>query len=1142
MRKYALEKTQILVEELMTPLFCSRHHIESYNSFILNDIPSIISANKTVYSDIDQSFYLTYKSIRITKPSLEEDMNSRVIFPNECRIRDLTYSANLYADIEYIKDKIQVTKNNVFLGKIPVMLKSILCHLSEENKSFHKINIGNESYKLPLTKSHAEKDKIKYKSKECPNDYGGYFIINGVERVVLIQEQLSKNRIIVEHDKQFGRIVSVTSSTLARKSKTGIYLNKKSVLTLKNNIFTTDVPLIIVLKAFGMTTDKMIVEFIGYEQSIIDMLEISIEECCKEEIFTQTQALNYLNKSLKLIYDDSLQKIDKVQRTRKLLNDVILPNIPNEGANQFRKALILCFMTRFLLLDDKVDDIDFVGNKRFEMSGQLLSLLFEDTFIRFNTDLKKSIDKVLSRIRSDNFDALSYLNLQVNLITNSFNRAISTGNWSLKRFRMDKKGVSQVLSRLSYTSAIGMMTRIQAQFEKTRKISGPRSLHTSSFGVICPNDTPEGESCGLVKNLSLLAYITTGNKKNLNNDLTLEIKDEEKDLSEEIILKMNIKHYSICNANDIHSGYSVFLNGSFLGVAFHFERFINELRNLRNKNILSPDTSISKSDSRKIINISTDSGRLCRPLLILKDNKTKLTFKDVEQVKNRYKSVEDLFKEGKIEYIDVNESNDSLISFFDPYKFTDICERKSDENIMGVQYTHMEVSDYTMLGYIASLIPFPNHNQSPRNTYQCAMSKQAMGILHSFYRERYDNVLNILTYAQKPIVSSRTKQFMPSGTNAMVAVMSYSGYDIEDALILNRASLDRGFAIGEIYKSYKQEIKEYIDGTKQKLVFKKFPGEKIVDGDYFINLSTNDPNKLTGERYKGLDPAVLDSLIITTSDVPIVKARIRQIRVPELGDKFSSRHGQKGVVGLIVEEINLPFNEKGIKPDIIMNPHGYPSRMTVGKILELIYGKIGALEGKEMDATIFSCDIENFGVEKLKDVQIDHSKNLDFDEVVNQYRETFNVLTKHGFSYSGKECFYSGITGEIMEGYVFFGPIYYQRLKHMVADKMHARAKGPRALLTRQPTEGRSKQGGLRLGEMERDCLVGYGVSHIILERLLTSSDGYEVNFCSKCCLIITKEKCCGSPISCIVPYAFKLLLFELLAMNIVPKIYLKKL
>lgn len=347
MKKEALDKMQIIIDELLTPQFCSRHHIDSYDSFIMNDIPSIISANKTIYSDIDHSFYLTYKSIRMTKPSLEEDMNTRIIYPHECRLRDLSYSANLYADIEYTKDKIPVTKTNVYLGKIPVMLKSILCHLREENKSSYKFVFENEKIKLPIIKSQTKKDKMDFQSKECFNDFGGYFIVNGVERVILIQEQLSKNRIIVEPDKQNGRIASVTSSTLNRKSKTGIYLNKHSILTVKNNIFTSDVPLIILLKALGMTSDKTITEYIGYEQNIIDIVEVSIENCSKEQIFTQKQALEYLHDYLKTTYEDSLLKIDKIQKTRKLIDDVILPNIDNDGCNQFRKAISLCLWQNF---------------------------------------------------------------------------------------------------------------------------------------------------------------------------------------------------------------------------------------------------------------------------------------------------------------------------------------------------------------------------------------------------------------------------------------------------------------------------------------------------------------------------------------------------------------------------------------------------------------------------------------------------------------------------------------------------------------------------------------------------------------------------------------------------------------------------
>eukprot|EP01114_Cavostelium_apophysatum_P020203 TRINITY_DN6708_c0_g1_i3.p1 TRINITY_DN6708_c0_g1~~TRINITY_DN6708_c0_g1_i3.p1 ORF type:complete len:445 (+),score=120.87 TRINITY_DN6708_c0_g1_i3:939-2273(+) len=442
------------------------------------------------------------------------------------------------------------------------------------------------------------------------------------------------------------------------------------------------------------------------------------------------------------------------------------------------------------------------------------------------------------------------------------------------------------------------------------------------------------------------------------------------------------------------------------------------------------------------------------------------------------------------------------------------------------------------------------------------MGKQAIGVIAYNQLNRIDTLLYMLVYPTKPMVKTRTIEMvqydkLPAGQNATVAVMSYSGYDIEDALIMNKASLDRGFGRCIVYRKYTTNIKKYPNQSydrvapppPENMVERKFankysvldadgicsPGLAVSAGDIYINKQTptntnealanpdaipDTAYKPTPQTYKTSAPTIVDKVMLTSSEEDhfLIKVLMRSTRRPELGDKFSSRHGQKGVVGLIVQQEDMPFTDRGICPDMIMNPHGFPSRMTVGKMIELMGGKAGVLEGTHKYGTAFGGD----SVESIS-----------------------SILVKYGFSYTGKDYVTSGITGEPLSAYIFFGPVYYQKLKHMVMDKMHARSKGPRAMLTRQPTEGRSKDGGLRVGEMERDCLISYGASAMIQERLMLSSDVFSVFACKQCGLLGYAGWCqfCRSSqnvTSLKIPYACKLLLQELQSMNIATRLTLE--
>jgi len=1108
-----------------------KQHIDSFNFLISTEIKKIIhtKANERVTCDADHNFYLKYTDIYVGKPCVEENFIARETNPHMCRLREMTYSAPITVDVEYTRGREIVVRRGrngegaVCIGRIPLMLRSNNCALAG--------------------KTEAELARLG----ECPLDPGGYFIVKGVEKVILIQEQLSKNRIIIDIDANSLVTASVTSSTHERKSKTTVSY-KNGRLYMHHNTFAEDLPIAIVLKAMGMESDQEFVQLVGPDMQRSSMLMRSLQESKSLGVYTQAEALEYCGTKIKGGRQPwSKSTRPKMDEARDILSSVVLAHIPVKSFNFRKKAVYMCIMVR-RVLDAMVDpttldDKDYYGNKRLELAGQLLSLLFEDLFKRLNADLKRQADAVLSKSnRTNQFDILKCI--RQDTITNGLEHAIATGNWNVKRFRMDRKGVTQVLSRLSFISALGMMTRITSQFEKTRKVSGPRALQPSQWGMLCPSDTPEGESCGLVKNLALMTHVTT---------------DQDEAPISRLAFNLGVEDIELVSGEELHErgSYIVFLNGTILGVHRRPASFCSVFRAMRRKGYVGQFVSVFMHPIQMCIYIASDGGRVCRPMIIVRNGVPLVTEDHLSKVKMGYRSFDDFLAEGQIEYLDVNEENNCLFAL--------------NEQKIQRQTTHMEIEPFTILGVCAGLIPYPHHNQSPRNTYQCAMGKQAIGNIAYNQLQRMDTLLYLLAYPQKPLLTTKTIEAISfdklgAGQNATIAVMSYSGYDIEDAVVLNKAGLDRGFGRTLVLRKYTTSVKKYANRTMDLIrnaeaeqtsrmpVGRRYAaldadgiakvGGRIGPGDVFVNklspINTREPvadvtqlgphgYRASPQIYKGPpgENAVVDKVLLTSNEEAncIIKTLVRHSRRPEVGDKFSSRHGQKGVCGIIVPQEDMPFGDRGgLAPDLIMNPHGFPSRMTVGKMIELLGSKAGVLEGRLHDGTAFG----GSSVEELS-----------------------KILNDFGYSGSGKEMMYSGITGEPLESYIFTGPMYYQKLKHMVLDKMHARARGPRVVLTRQPTEGRSRDGGLRLGEMERDCLISSGTSALLIERLMLSSDVFTIRVCETCGLQayyhygLKQNYCtlCKSSTNIAtmqVPYATKLLFQELQSMNIVPRLRLK--
>ncbi|KAK6779042.1 hypothetical protein RDI58_025760 [Solanum bulbocastanum] len=1145
--KNLVDKYQ-LVPEFLKVRGLVKQHLDSFNYFVRTEIKKIVRANQEIRSTLDPNIYLRYRDVHIGEPSMVFDAVTEKLCPQKCRLSDRTYAAPIYVTIDYTTGShgqtSVSTKKNVIIGRMPIMLRSSCCVL-----------YGKDEDELA-------------RLGECPLDPGGYFVIKGTEKVILIQEQLSKNRIIIDTDKKGSVQASVTSSTEKTKSKTIIKMEKEKVY-LELNMFKTKVPIMVVMKAMGMESDQEVVQMIGRDPRFSALLLPSIEECADLKLYTQHQALEFLesDKMLKMP-SYSTGPVEKGARALSILRDIFLANVPVHQHNFRKKCIYVAVMMRrmmeAILNKDAMDDKDYVGNKRLELSGQLLSLLFEDLFKTMNDEARRTIDTLLARpSRSSRLDISQYI--VKDSITMGLERTLSTGNWDVKRFRMHRKGMTQVVARLSYIGSLGHMTKISPQFEKSRKVSGPRALQPSQFGMLCPCDTPEGEACGLVKNLALMTHVTT---------------DEDECPIMSLCYCLGVEDLEQLSPEELHmpTSYLITLNGLILGKHKSPQRFANAMRRLRRAGKIGEFVSIfvnEKQDEdwiqilidnsyiavggnllQRCVYIASDGGRVCRPLVIADKGVSRIKEHHMRELRDGVRDFDSFLKDGLIEYLDVNEENNTLIALY--------------EKEATPETTHIEIEPFTILGVCAGLIPYPHHNQSPRNTYQCAMGKQAMGNIAYNQLNRMDGLLYLLVYPQRPLLTTRTIELvgydkLGAGQNATVAVMSYSGYDIEDAIVMNKSSLDRGFGRCIVMKKYSAICQKYENGTSDRIIKPQrqgydadkmqildddgmaAPGETIRNQDIYINKESptvtrtpvtspmglpDSAYKSSRQTYKGPEgeTAVVDRVALYSdrNNNLSIKFMIRHTRRPEIGDKFSSRHGQKGVCGTIVQQEDFPFSERGICPDLIMNPHGFPSRMTVGKMIELLGSKAGVSCGRFHYGSAFG----------------EPSGHADTVDAISE------TLVKHGFSYNGKDFIYSGITGMPLQAYIFMGPIYYQKLKHMVLDKMHARGSGPRVMMTRQPTEGRSRNGGLRVGEMERDCLIAYGASMLIYERLMISSDPFEVQVCRKCGLLgyynyKLKTGICsmcknGENISTMkLPYACKLLFQELQSMNIVPRLKL---
>jgi DNA-directed RNA polymerase II subunit RPB2 len=874
---------------------------------------------------------------------------------------------------------------------------------------------------------------------------------------------------------------------------------------------------------------------------------------------TKEEAIKYLISYAmytSLNFDKEIAAKKKYEFTLDVINNDLFPQCNNE----IQKTYFLGVMTHKLLYAHfdwiKADDRDSYLNKRIDCAGTLLNNLFRNYFNRLVKDINiqtiREINTGSWKSKNDYDNIINERNIykiiKTTTIENGIKRALSTGDFGVSQMNSNKVGVAQVLNRLTYVSALSHERRISTPTDKSGKLIPPRKLHNTSWGFLCPAETPEGQSVGIVKNLSYMTHITIHSNVVPLYDYILP----------------NIRTIETLRPDEMYERVKVFINGVWIGISDNPYELYCSLKEKKYKGIINIYTSIVFDYKLKELRICNEAGRLMRPLFIVKNNKILLTNQIINRLKCEEITWDDLFTDTNtghavLEYIDAEEQNTSLIATTINDLLAQTTIEFNDANKI-YKYTHCEIHPSTLFGIMASCIPFPEHNQSPRNCYQCAQGKQAMGIYSTNFDIRMDKTAYILNYPTRPLVDTRIMNIIqlhkiPSGTNIIVAIMTHTGYNQEDSLLINKGSLDRGLFLATIYHTEKDEDKKKINGDKEircRPDANKTKGMKIANYEKvnskgvipentlvknrdiimgkvgIIKENRNDPTKTIkfedqSKMFRTSEETFVDKNYINKNGegYNFAKVRLRNVRKPVIGDKFSSRMGQKGTIGNIIPEEDMPFTKDGIKPDLIINPHAIPSRMTIGQLKEMLLAKVLISLGLFGDGTPYGeLSVENICSELL------------------------NV----GYEQHGNELLYNGLTGEQVECSVFMGPVFYQRLKHMVNDKVHSRSFGPMVNLTRQPAEGRARDGGLRFGEMEKDAMVSHGASKFTRERMYMVSDKYNVYSCKKCGLIAMYNhemkihycKTCEnrSDFAYIeLPYSCKLLFQELTTMNVVPRI-----
>lgn len=1191
--------SQAIIDKLFedNPNLLVNHHLESFNEFYRDGIKRIFREKNPIRILKDQdkdtgnfnlrcNIFLAGKDgdkLYYGKPIIYDDGREHFMYPNEARLRNMTYGITVHYDVvlefymkspdgEYpIEPTYTSTLEKIFLGRFPIMLFSNLCILKDMAPD------------------------VRFEMGECRNDYGGYFIVDGKEKVIVSQEKFADNMLYVRdkvndlysHAADIRSVSEDASKPIRTLSVRMVapsdkYTNNQIVVNLPN--VRKPVPLFIVMRALGVLSDKSIIEHCLLDMdkyaSYVDLFMPCVHDAGM--VFSQEQALKYIT---------TFTKHKTTAHALEILTNYFLPHI---GEINFKaKAYYLGHMVRELLRvytkDIKPTDRDSFRFKRVELPGNLLYDLFKEYLNIQQKDIYQKIDKEYTfkqGIYKNNFIGLIEQNYKEHFgdrkIEQGFRKAFK-GNWGADE-STKRMGIVQTLNRLSYNAAISHLRKINLPLDASAKVIGPRLLHGSQWGIIDPVDTPDGGNVGLHKHMALGAAITTNCS---GKAITRWLRENGTRLLEEGTPSFNAQLTK------------VMVNGAWIGVHARPMELCDKLKTFRRSGLIPMYTSVQWDISAQCIFIYTDTGRLCRPIFYVENDRASFDKAEIrEKLESgkyswnqlvsgfaakkdplfdnkgcRIYSLEELYdapnvealepSQAIIEYIDTAEEEGALIAFI-------------EDDLSKKPYTNIEIHPSLILGVMGNQVVFPENNQLPRDLFACGQMRQAVSLYHSNYQTRFDKMGVVLNYGQIPLIKSRyidkiSREQHPYGENVIAAIMCYGGYNVEDSILFNEGSIKRGLFRTTYYNMYEANEESSKVGTSQvDSQFAKIEGANVVGLRNGFDYSHLDEHGLIKENTPLDEKKVIIGKITTNLQDPgtptddsvvpkkgqlgfvdksfitegeegfrLAKVRVRDERVPAIGDKFCSRCGQKGTIGLIIPEENMPFTKEGIRPDIIINPHALPSRMTIGQLVETLMGKACAMYGGFGDCTAFM----NKG-----------QKATSFGK----------MLTEVGFNSSGNQLLLNGETGEQMNAEIFMGPTYYMRLKHMVKDKINYRSKGPRTLLTRQPVQGRANDGGLRVGEMERDGIAAHGAAAFLQESMLVRGDQYYMAVCNKTGMTAIYNQSYNLFISPIadgpikfvgtlneglnieniskygrsfsiirIPYAFKLLMQELQGMNI---------
>ena len=1239
--KYFSHDEQVLV----------KHHISSYDLFMREGFPKIlrdenplslefkdaeserqnIRSAKILYTcklflggkDGTLIYYgkpIIYDNTNDEDAPIEEADFKHYMYPNEARLRNMTYATTVRVDVlvemshpnpEYVDedttgDKPKTVSKSftiprVYLGRFPIMVQSNLCILK------------------------GVAPQARFYMGECRNDHGGYFIIDGKEKVIISQEKFADNLINIrvmggddEDAKNSGEVFThsadirnisedpskpVRTMSVRIVAQTPSHTHGNIVVMIPN--VRSPVPLFIVMRALGIESDKEIIEHCVYDldanSSLTDMFVPSVHDAGR--IFTQRQALEFIGMLTKLGNNVNTDKEKTINCAHEILSDYMLPQVGE--LNYKHKAYMLGYIVNKLIrVAAKIDlptDRDSFRNKRVEVSGTLLYDLFREYYKIQIKNIRQSIDTTYyyektDKYQGENFtDLVSLSNYQMHFKENDLEKGVRRafkGNWG-STAHTKRIGVVQDLNRLSYNSFISHLRKINLEMAAGANLIKPRLLHSSQWGMIDPVDVPDGANTGLHKHLSMTTHITAG--------------CSAQPMIEWLRDRGNIRFIDECAPRQLFYMTKIIVNGTLWGATDTPVELINTFKFHRRIALIPVFISIRWHISSNEIHIFTDAGRLCRPLFytdrdivaggsagehgagkpsysrMLKDGgDTKWSWESLvsgtadkgDNIQFNYENynfytVQELYGDGGaaekeaaegglesetqkmmaklrdntaiVEFLDQSETESALIGMSLPDSASSETRKQHkaaaanakasrDEDLSELKnmYTHYEIHPSLILGVMGNQISFVENNQFPRDAFGCGQAKQTASLYHTNFFSRIDKMSMVINNGQTPIVKSRYLEYInneehPNGENAIVAIMCYNGYNVEDSILFNEGAIKRGLFNITYYNMY-EDCEESspmpaIPGVHTNHTNTRFSDMKNVAAPRGINSDHDyqhlDAHGIIRENVELNDRMVVIGKTRCADDAPddiyaspvvakkgqlgyvdrtymtegmqgkrIAKVRVREHRYPAVGDKFCSRCGQKGTVGLIIPERDMPFTADGIRPDIIINPHAIPSRMTVGQLIETIMGKACVITGAFGDCTAF----------------------------VNQgprHKIFGDILAKNNFHPSGTEILYSGMSGEQIEADIFMGPTYYMRLKQMVKDKINYRRTGPYTELTRQPVQGRANDGGLRVGEMERDSIVSHGTAHFLKESMTTRSEqsSYFVAICNTTGMIAIYNK-----------------------------------